>query len=99
MDAVVLFTRDLRVQDHPALAAAARAAVRVVPLFVLDESLHGSPNRNGFLLESLRDLDASLQALGSRLHVRRGDPVEEAVRVASEVGAEAVFLSEDASRY
>jgi deoxyribodipyrimidine photolyase len=35
--AVVLFTRDLRVRDQPALAAAAREAECVVPLFVLDD--------------------------------------------------------------
>src|SRR3954447_9796493 len=99
MDAIALFTRDLRVQDQPALASAARAARRVIPLFVLDQALTDAPNRTGFLLESLRDLDASLRALGSRLHVRRGDPVEETLRVARATGAQAVFLSEDASRY
>jgi deoxyribodipyrimidine photo-lyase len=99
MDAVVLFTRDLRVHDHPALAAASRAAERVLPLFVLDDDLAGSPNRTGFLRESLHDLDRSLRTLGSRLHIRRGDPVEETLRVARAIGAEAVFLSEDATRY
>ena len=34
---VVLFTRDLRVHDHPALAAAAERAEHVLPLFVLDD--------------------------------------------------------------
>ena len=38
---VVLFTRDLRVHDHPALAEAAAVSERVVPLFVLDDSLLG----------------------------------------------------------
>src|SRR4051812_21348961 len=99
MDAIALFTRDLRVHDHPALTAASRAARRVLPLFVLDEALTGAPNRTGFLLESLRDLDASLRAVGSRLHIRRGDVVQETLRVARAVGAETVFLSEDASRY
>lgn len=46
--ALVLFNRDLRVHDHPALTAAAKAE-RTVPLFVLDERLLGSrfaaPNR------------------------------------------------------
>ena len=39
---VVLFTRDLRVHDHPALAEAAAISERVVPLFVLDDSLLAS---------------------------------------------------------
>src|ERR1700750_2249620 len=40
--ALVLFTRDLRVTDNPALWAASRAE-RTVPLFVLDEAILGSP--------------------------------------------------------
>ena len=100
---VVLFTRDLRVHDHPALAEAAAVSERVVPLFVLDESLLASdyarPNRVQFLLESLADLDASLRALGGRLVVRRGDPAREAVAVARAAGAQAVFTSADVSAF
>ena len=98
--AVVLFTRDLRVHDNPALTAAARDARRVVPLFVLDDALLGSeygrsPNRLGFLAESLGDLDASLRGLGSHLVVRRGEPAEELARLAPD----AVHAAEDASAY
>jgi deoxyribodipyrimidine photo-lyase len=100
--AVVLFNRDLRVRDHPALAAASRAD-RVVPLFVLDERLLGSrfaaPNRVAFMHESLRDLDAALRRAGGRLFVRRGDPVREAVAVARECGAAEIHVSADWSAY
>ena len=100
--AVVLFNRDLRLHDNPALAAAARAE-RTVPLFVLDEALLGSgfaaPNRVAFLLEALRDLDGSLRRAGARLYVRRGDPVAEAVAVARECGAEKLHVSADWSGY
>ena len=62
--AIVLFNRDLRVRDHPALAEAARVAEHVIPLFVLDDHILRSdfarPNRLNFMLESLGDLDASL---------------------------------------
>lgn len=96
--AVVLFTRDLRVHDNPALAEAARDAKRVVPLFVLDQTILGSPygrspNRLGFLAESLADLDRSLATLGSHLVVRSGDPVEEIATLAPD----AVYCAEDAS--
>jgi deoxyribodipyrimidine photo-lyase len=100
--AVVLFNRDLRVHDHPALAAAAKAG-RTVPLFVLDERLLGSrfaaPNRVAFMLEALRDLDEALRRAGGRLFVRRGDPVREAVAVARECGAGAIHVSADWSAY
>ena len=72
--AVVLFSRDLRVHDNPALAAAAARFDEIVPLFVLDDRLLGSANRSAFLLEALADLRA---ALGGRLVVRRGDVVAE----------------------
>jgi deoxyribodipyrimidine photo-lyase len=62
---VVLFTRDLRLADNPALAAAVRAPA-VVPLFVLDEAIlrrtREQAGRLAFLLDSLRDLDAGLRA-------------------------------------
>jgi deoxyribodipyrimidine photo-lyase len=100
---IVLFTRDLRVHDHPALWQAARTSDHVVPLFVFDDALLGSdyatPNRVRFLLESLADLDRSLRALGGRLVVRRGDPVREVVAVAREAGAQRVFASGDVSAF
>lgn len=101
--AVVLFTRDLRTHDHPALAEAVATAERVVPLFVLDDGIlagaHARPNRLQFLLESLTDLDATLRAAGGRLVVRRGEVVREAMAVATRVGARALHVSEDVSAY
>src|SRR3954453_19333219 len=100
--AVVLFTRDLRVGDHPALAAAVDRAERVVPLFVLDGAVlasFGAPNRLAFLLDALRDLDSSLRRLGGRPVVRGGHVVAATVPGAMAAGAEAVFVAEDVSRY
>ena len=100
---IVLFTRDLRVHDHPALAEAVKTADHVVPLFVLDDAILGSqyarPNRVKFLLESLTDLDGALREAGGRLIVRRGEVVREAVGLAGRVGAGALFVSEDVSGY
>jgi deoxyribodipyrimidine photo-lyase len=100
--AVVLFNRDLRVHDQPALAAGARAE-RVVPLFVLDAGLLGSrfaaPNRVAFMREALADLDESLKGAGGRLFLRRGDPVRETLALARECGAEELHLSADHSAY
>ena len=102
-DAIVLLTRDLRVHDHPALAAAAEAAEHVTPLFVLDDGILGAEpagqNRLAFLREALADLDRSLRKLGSGLVVRRGDVVAETVRLARSIGASVVFASEDVSSY
>jgi deoxyribodipyrimidine photo-lyase len=100
--AVVLFNRDLRVHDNPALAAAAKAE-RTVPLFVFDEALLGSrfaaPNRVAFMREALADLDGSLRDVGGRLFLRRGDVVREAIAAARKTGAGELHVSADYSAY
>jgi deoxyribodipyrimidine photo-lyase len=99
--AVVLFNRDLRVHDHPALHAAVSSADQVVPLFVVDDVIvsRSSPNRVRFLLECLDDLRRSLQERGGDLVVRHGDIVTEAAAVAREVGADVIHASEDVSAF
>jgi deoxyribodipyrimidine photo-lyase len=96
---VVLFTRDLRARDHPALWEACARGSSVVPLFVLDPKLCGrSANRTRFLLGSLRALDEELRRLGGRLVVRHGDVAAEAAEVARAVRAQAVHLTADVTR-
>jgi deoxyribodipyrimidine photo-lyase len=98
---VVLFTRDLRVHDQPALRAAADAGGAVVPLFVHDDAIAdgAGAHRRGFLAEALSDLRDSLRTLGGDLVVRRGDPVDEALRVAHATGAGSIVVGDDASAY
>ena len=99
MSSIVLFTRDLRVHDHPALDAAVRTTGPVVPLFVLDPALlRRSANRRRFLMEGLAELDRALVRRGSRLIVREGDPVARVLDVAGLSGARAVHMSSDVSR-
>ena len=97
--AIVVFTRDLRVHDNPALATACAQAERVVPVFVLDATLTTSPNRTRFLLDSLADLREGLRERGGDLVIRSGEPVTEVMRLASEARAQAVFIADDVSRY
>ena len=102
--AVVLFTRDLRVHDNPALARPSRRPRRCCrsssSTTGIGATRYGAAaNRRAFLLESLADLDASLRGLGAALDVRRGDVVAETVRAAREVGATTVFASADVSPY
>ncbi|NEA46983.1 deoxyribodipyrimidine photo-lyase, partial [Streptomyces sp. SID10815] len=88
--AVVLFTSDLRLHDHPPLRAALAAADEVVPLFVRDPGIHTAgfdvPNRAAFLADCLADLDAGLRRRGGRLVVRDGPVVREVAAVAEECG-------------
>ncbi len=74
--ALVVFTRDLRVADHPALTRATQAS-KVVCAFIHDDALRSGrpmhPLRTRFLSECLANLDASLRRLGSRLKRREGE--------------------------
>ena len=97
--AIVVFTRDLRLHDNPALHLACARARQVVPLFVLDPAIAAPPNRARFLAESLADLRASLRERGADLVLRRGDPAAAVLRLAAEVRATAVYLADDVSHY
>lgn len=100
--AVALFTRDLRVHDNPVLSAAARAS-QVLPVFVVDEKIcatdYMNPNKAGFLVEALADLDEELRRLGGRLIVRHGDTVREVERLVREYAVDEVHIAEDVSAY
>jgi deoxyribodipyrimidine photo-lyase len=99
---MMLFTRDLRLTDNPALAAAA-AAAEVVPAFVLDDDLLAGPtvsaSRLSFLHDSLRDLDAGLRAAGGALVVRRGAWVGTVIETARAAGAQTIHVADDHSAY
>ena len=96
---VVWFRRDLRLHDHPALADAVASRRPVAPLFVFHPRLFrgrfASPNRAWFLLGSVVALRRELEALGSQLFIRIGDPSAVVPRFARDVGAGEVRVSRD----
>ncbi|WP_053848975.1 deoxyribodipyrimidine photo-lyase [Streptomyces sp. NRRL B-24085] len=100
---VVLFTCDLRLHDHPSLAAALDGTERVVPLFVRDRAVDAAgfaaPNRLAFLADCLRDLDAGLRERGGRLVLRSGDLVDQVRKVAAEADADEVHMASDVSAH
>ncbi len=93
MPALLWFRRDLRLRDHPALAAAA-GSDEVLACFVLDPRLQASSGqrRLQFLGDSLRQLRADLDG---RLLVTRGLPEERIPFIAKEIGAASVHVSDD----
>lgn len=101
--AVWWIRRDLRLYDNQALDAALRTGNSIVPVFVLDPTLLDSPyvgpKRLSFLFTGLRLLDQDLLERGSRLIVRRGDPIRELTRVCEESQAGTIFAEPDYSTY
>jgi deoxyribodipyrimidine photo-lyase len=90
----VWFRDDLRLADHPALAAGAKASA-LICIYVLDEDSPGTRPHGGasrwWLAQSLRALDAELRKLGQRLVLRRGKAADVIPAVAREAQAAQVY--------
>ena len=99
MRGIVWFRRDLRLRDHPALAAAAAECEDVLPLFVFDDPLLAAHTFGGacvnFMLGCLEELADGLAKRGSMLQWHRGIPVDLVVRVAREWNANVVYWNRD----
>jgi len=87
------FRNDLRLADNPALRHAAGRGP-VVPVFIWNPDDFGDwpPGgaRRWWLHRSLAALAASLEALGSRLILRRGDPLAQLKDLADTTAADAI---------
>jgi deoxyribodipyrimidine photo-lyase len=100
---IFLFHRDLRLHDNMALNAALRQTQRVYPCFILDKTLldqlgHELP-RVQYLIAALHDLDAALQAQGSRLHVVFDTAGSGLQKLQAKMAAQAVFFHRDAGSF
>jgi deoxyribodipyrimidine photo-lyase len=97
---LVWFRNDLRIHDNEILLEATRKADKVLPVYCFDpyyfqQNAEGTPKtgalRARFLLESVADLRKNLQALGSELIIRTGDPAEILPQLASQYGVSEVY--------
>ena len=99
---VVWFRRDLRLTDHPALAAAADEARTLgrplLALFVVEDGLlrTGGANRRAYLSRTLAALDDTVDG---RLVLRRGRPEMVVPEVAEEVASPTVHATGDCAPY
>jgi deoxyribodipyrimidine photo-lyase len=97
------FRRDLRVTDNTALYHACHAAHEIVPVYILSswKKNHSwtGPNRQEFLCGCLASLSKNLQALGGRLILRAGHPVQELEHLVLETHAEAIFFNRGTDPY
>lgn len=101
--AIVWFRNDLRLQDNETLVEAANN-FDIIPIYIFDPrhyintSLEFSKTgsfKTKFLLETLRQLKADLQKLGSDLVIRTGKPEVIIPELAREVMAVKVFASKE----
>ncbi|MFN4130507.1 MAG: cryptochrome/photolyase family protein, partial [Paracoccaceae bacterium] len=89
---ILWLRRDLRLMDSPMLAEAARTGRPLIALFILDpetERLGAAPKwRLGLGIAAFAK---TLEAVGSRLILRRGPALEVVQQVLAETGADAVW--------
>jgi len=89
---VVWLRRDLRLADHPALAAAAASGRPVIPVFVCDSLVEETGAAAKWRLGSgIAEFARSLAARGSRLVLRRGEAGTVLPALVAETGASAVY--------
>ena len=100
------FRNDLRIDDNEGLLKAGIESEEVIPTYILDRSWlegeHFGIERMGFfrmkfLLESLQDLKKQLQSIGSDLHFRIGNPIEELDDLRKSYNCEKVFAQKASS--
>ena len=91
---LVWFRRDFRLEDHPALSAAAESGRPVIPFFICDEvvdSLGAAPKwRLGLGAEAFAK---TLEGIGSKLIVRKGPALDVLRTLVKETGADTVYWS------
>jgi deoxyribodipyrimidine photo-lyase len=95
MTTLLLFGRDLRLADNPALSAAVARGAPVIPAYLHDPQEAGAwaPGAASlwWLHHSLDSLAHGLTRAGSRLILRKGAALREIPRLVQETGADAVF--------
>jgi deoxyribodipyrimidine photo-lyase len=100
MVSIVWFKRDLRVEDHAPLAAAARRGP-VLPLWIVEPALWSRPEASarqfGFQAECAADLRAALAARGQPLVVRVGEPVSVLRHLATTLGVTAIEAHQEST--
>ncbi|MDX1484860.1 MAG: deoxyribodipyrimidine photo-lyase [Alphaproteobacteria bacterium] len=91
------FRQDLRLEDNPALRAAAKTGRPLVAIYILDEGTAGAWPMGGasrwWLHRSLAALRDDLQGRGVGLVLRRGDGAEILPALATELGARGVYFT------
>ncbi len=98
---ILWFKNDLRLDDNPALVAAASQVDRLVCVYCIDarfeqtgdygEARRVGPHRRGFIAEALVDLGQQLAERHQTLLTVRGEPEDILPRIAAFTGAGAVW--------
>ncbi|AYF07211.1 MULTISPECIES: cryptochrome/photolyase family protein [Bacillus] len=87
---IVMFQKDFRLYDNPALFEAAQSG-EVVPVYVHDETFSMGSASKWWLHHAIIDVKKQLEALGSTLIIRKGNTQEEILSLIEQLGITAVY--------
>ncbi|HDR7518031.1 cryptochrome/photolyase family protein [Bacillus mobilis] len=87
---IVMFQKDFRLYDNPALFEAAQSG-EVVPVYVQDETFSIGSASKWWLHHAIIDVQKQLEALGSTLIIRKGNTQEEILSLIDQLGITAVY--------
>ncbi|WP_425447534.1 cryptochrome/photolyase family protein [Dethiothermospora halolimnae] len=97
------FRRDLRVHDNIGLYSSTLDHNNVLPIFILDENILDNKDickkRIDFLFFSLKELNENLKSLGSRLIVRKGNPLDVLKNLSNEFDIDSIHFNRDYEPY
>lgn len=100
---IVWFRRDLRIEDHAALAYAARTAEPIIPLFIADTRLISELPSDGAIFDfqaaCLKQLDEELRRKRNRLIILSGTPEEVFECLFKQLRPKAIFYNRDYEPY
>ncbi|XP_049951179.1 cryptochrome-1 [Schistocerca serialis cubense] len=93
------FRHGLRLHDNPALHEALKESEEFYAVFIFDGESAGTKNvgfnRMRFLIESLKDIDRQLRAVGGRLYVFHNNPVSVFKGLHEELGLYKLCFEQD----
>lgn len=97
---IMIFRRDLRLEDNTALIQALEDSKKVIPIFILDKrQLENNPYRSEpiveFMFESLKDLDSQLKEKSNKLYLFYGESEEIIKKLLKDTKAQAVYFNRD----
>ncbi len=98
------FRRDLRLSDNAGLYHALKSGIPVLPIFIFDKNIldklsNKQDRRVQFIHQTLTNLKAELEALGSTLHVFYGTPESVFPQLLDKYVIDTVYTNHDYERY
>lgn len=95
-----IFRRDLRLEDNTALLQALTESQQVIPCFIfdpdqVDRNKYKSEHCIQFMLESLRDLESSLEKLQATLYLFYDKPLKVLTNLIKQIKIDAIYFNRD----